>query len=122
MWSRRTIRAPVFTGRSFCERQLGVRFILLVPQLATTLYPNLIAQTSANANTIVRAPLMFVRGGDVYPGDYLNLAGYYGFYWSSVGITSNYAYDLSFDPYQVGPSGSGGWYSGFSVRCVALGG
>ena len=35
VWPRRTTRAPVFTGR---ERQLGVRFILLVPQLATALF------------------------------------------------------------------------------------
>ena len=35
---KRTTRAPVFTGRSFCERQLGVRFILLAPQLATALF------------------------------------------------------------------------------------
>ena len=45
-----TTRAPVFTGRSFCERQLGVRFILLVPQLATTLFSKiklLFGQTKA---------------------------------------------------------------------------
>ena len=38
VYPRRTTRAPVFTGRSFCERQLGVRFILLAAQLATTLF------------------------------------------------------------------------------------
>ena len=122
MWPRRTTRAPVFTGRSFCERQLGVRFILLVPQLATTLYPNLITQTSANANTIVQAPLMFVRGGEVIPGDYLRRAGYASYYWSSIGYDSYSAYDLYFYSGGVTPSNYGIRYNGFSVRCVALGG
>ena len=65
---------------------------------------------------------MFVRGGDVNPGRYLDLAGYYGFYWSSVGRSSSGAYDLIFDSGFVTPSNYGTRYVGFSVRCVALGG
>ena len=122
MGLKRTIRAPVFTGRSFCERPLGVRFILLAAQLATTLYPNLITQTSANANTIVQAPLLFVQGGYVRPGDDLDGAGYYGNYWSSVGRNSSYAYRLYFYSGNVYPSGNFYRYRGFPIRCVALGG
>ena len=66
---------------------------------------------------------MFVRGGYVYPGDYLNSAGYLGYYWSSVGFLSSSAYALRFDPGGVSPSYNYNLqYTGFSVRCVALGG
>ena len=66
---------------------------------------------------------MFVRGGNVNPGNYLGGAGYVGDYWSSVGNTSNYAYYLNFNPNGIYPSiGYGLRNSGFSVRCVALGG
>ena len=85
-------------------------------------FSNLITQTSANTNTIVRAPLMFVRGGRVWPGGYLDGAGYYGYYWSSVGHNSFYAYYLSFDSGSVDPSLYDRRYFGFSIRCVALGG
>ena len=84
-------------------------------------FSNLITQTSANANTIVQAPLMFVRGGYVYPGGSLGDAGYRGFYWSSVGGSSSYAYYLYFDSGNVSPSSFGRYY-GQSVRYVALGG
>ena len=43
-------------------------------------FSNLITQTSANTNTIVQAPLMFVRGSYVDPGGYLDAAGSYGYY------------------------------------------
>ena len=46
-------------------------------------FSNLITQPSAKAKTIVQAPLMFVRGGSVYPGYYLGYAGVDGSYWSS---------------------------------------
>ena len=85
-------------------------------------FSNLITQTSANANTIVQAPLMFVRGGYVYPGDDLDGAGYGGFYWSSVGRSSSDAYYLGFDSGYVNPSYYRYRHNGFSVRCVALGG
>ena len=85
-------------------------------------FSNLITQTSANANTIVQAPLMFVQGGYVSPGRPLYLAGNTGYYWSSVGYDSNRAYYLLFNPSGVDPSYDFYWYGGFSVRCVALGG
>ena len=85
-------------------------------------FSNLITQTSANADTIVQAPLMFVRGGYVYPGSNLYGAGNDGDYWSSVGRSSSRAYYLLFYSGYVDPSGSDLRYYGFSVRCVALGG
>ena len=65
---------------------------------------------------------MFVRGGYVSPGYYLDYVGYDGYYWSSVGRTSSGAYYLLFGSGDVYPSGSYYRYFGFSVRCVALGG
>ena len=84
-------------------------------------FSNLITQTSANTNTIVQAPLMFVRGGYVDPGNILYDAGY-GYYWSSVGYYSSGAYYLYFYPDGVGPSNFSGRHFGYSIRCVALGG
>ena len=85
-------------------------------------FSNLITQTSANANTIVQAPLMFVRGGVVNPSSGLDVAGYRGGYWSSIGSNSVYAYYLYFNPDQVYPSYVYYRYGGYSLRCVALGG
>ena len=85
-------------------------------------FSNLITQTSANVNTIVQAPLMFVRGGYVDPGGYLRYAGNYGRYWSSVGRNRYDAYSLYFRSGNVSPSGNNTRYDGFSIRCVALGG
>ena len=65
---------------------------------------------------------MFVRGGNVYPGNYLSNAGSHGYYWSSVGRSSSYAYRLYFNSGNVYPSYGSDRYFGFSVRCVALGG
>ena len=65
---------------------------------------------------------MFVRGGNVYPGRALGIAGNGGGYWSSVGAGSYDAYYLSFGSGGVLPSGDYGRYFGQSVRCVALGG
>ena len=65
---------------------------------------------------------MFVWGGYVNPGYYLYNAGYYGYYWSSVGYNSYLAYGLYFTPYGVSPSNINDRYGGQSVRCVALGG
>ena len=64
---------------------------------------------------------MFVRGGDVNPGNYLRGAGNFGYYWSSVGRSSSYAYSLYFYSGYVDPSDVNSRYYGFSVRCVALG-
>ena len=64
---------------------------------------------------------MFVRGGYVDPGNILYDAGY-GYYWSSVGRYSSYAYNLSFYSGGVYPSDSPSRYYGQSLRCVALGG
>ena len=83
-------------------------------------FSNLITQTSANANTIVQAPLMFVRGGLVNPGLYLSGAGSTGSYWSSVGRSSSHAYNLYFNSGGVTPSVYSTRYGGFSVRCVAV--
>ena len=85
-------------------------------------FSNLITQTSANANTIVQAPLLFVRGGYVSPGLSLYYAGYVGIYWSSVSDYSDVAYSLYFTSGVVYPSNYDYRYSGLSVRCVALGG
>ena len=65
---------------------------------------------------------MFVQGGDVDPGNYLGGAGTYGCYWSSVGRSSSYAYNLYFDSGHVNPSDYLTRYYGHFVRCVALGG
>ena len=70
----------------------------------------------------MQAPLMFVRGGGVNPGNYLYDAGLYGSYWSSVGRSSSYAYGLGFYSGYVDPSNDDRRYLGFPVRCVALGG
>ena len=67
--------------------------------------------------------MLLVRGGFVDPGYYrLYDAGDLSNYWSSVGVSSNDAYDLGFNPYGVTPSDYGTRYYGQSVRCVALGG
>ena len=66
---------------------------------------------------------MFVRGGYVYPGYYyLNYAGDFGNYWSSVGRSSSGAYTLYFTSGLVYPSTDDTRYNGFFVRCVTLGG
>ena len=70
----------------------------------------------------MQAPLLFVRGGNVYPGYTLNYAGNSGIYWSSVGRSSSSAYYLYFDSGTVYPSGLNYRYFGQSIRCVALGG
>ena len=85
-------------------------------------FSNLITQTSANANTIVQAPLMFVQGGNVGSGGDLLGAGFGGSYWSSVSNNSSLAYTLYFGPSGVLPSSNEARRNGQSVRCVALGG
>ena len=84
-------------------------------------FPNLITQTSANANTIVQAPLMFVRGGYALSGDYLERSNAAGLYWSSIGNSSDFAYYLLFyTSDEVDPSTSRHRSVGLSVRCVAV--
>ena len=85
-------------------------------------FSNLITQTSANVNTIVQAPLMFVRGGYVYPGRNLRDSGNSGGYWSSVSRSNNNTDHLYFNLYGIDPSLASSQYIGYSVRCVALGG
>ena len=96
-----------------------------LPTINTTAngsFSNLITQTSANADTIVQAPLMFVRGGNVNPGNNLDNAGNDGNYWSSVGAGNYAAYSQLFLPGYVFPLSDDYRYFGFPVRCVALGG
>ena len=65
---------------------------------------------------------MFVRGGVVWPGDYLDDAGDSGYYRSSVGRIGSDAYALYFTSGLVYPSVTNSRYFGLPVRCVALGG
>ena len=87
-------------------------------------FSNLITQTSANANTIVQAPLMFVRGGYIIPDSSLSYAGSYGYYWSSESYASHNAYNLFFYSNRIDPSENFNnlRYFGYYLRCVALGG
>ena len=65
---------------------------------------------------------MFVRGGHVRPGKYLDLASLEGYYWSSDSINSDLAYRLLFALDGVYPSDYYLRELGFSIRCVAIGG
>ena len=66
---------------------------------------------------------MFVRGGYVWSGDYMDRVGYLGGYWSSVGYNDTYALSFSFYAGYVSSMLTSGYrYSGQSLRCVALGG
>ena len=83
------------------------------------------SSTGSGANSITRAPLFFVRSGEVYPTSFMANVGVGGFYWSSVARSSSYAYYSRFYSNSVDPSGnyaaySGSRYYGYSVRCVAL--
>ena len=78
-----------------------------------------ISSNTAGGTAMRSAPLFFVRSGYVSPANYLNNAGYYGNYWSSVAISSSYAYYLDFYSNYVYPSSSSIRYGGRSVRCVA---
>ena len=49
---------------------------------------------------------MFVRGGFVTPGSYLNYAANEGDYWSSVSYYSYYAYRLGFYSGGISPTGT----------------
>ena len=77
------------------------------------------SSTGSGTNSITRAPLFFVRSGYVYPTSYLDFAGYYGYYWSSVAYSSSDAYNLYFYSSNVFPSDYISRYTGQSVRCVA---
>ena len=79
------------------------------------------SSTGSGTNSIIRAPLFFVRPGYVHPeGHYLASAGNYGFYWSSVAYLSSAAYNLYFFSSDVRPSGSSYRCVGQPVRCVVL--
>ena len=78
-----------------------------------------ISSNAAGSTALVSAPLYFVRSGNVASGS-LWYAGSDGSYWSSTAYSStNSAYSLNFYSGVVTPSGSGGRYGGFSVRCLA---
>ena len=68
---------------------------------------------------ITKAPLYFVRAGNVFGGSSLYDAGYYGRYWSSVASSPSSACSLEFNPSRVSPSDNYGRYYGQPVRCVA---
>ena len=79
-----------------------------------------ISSNTTGGTAMRSAPLFFVRSGYVYPSShYLNGAGNYGYYWSSVASSSSYAYYLYFTSGSVSPSPNYYRYSGQSVRCVA---
>ena len=66
------------------------------------------------------AKVFFVRSSYVNPNNhYLNNAGNYGNYWSSVANSSSSAYALNFYSGYVDPSTNYYRYNGQSVRCVA---
>ena len=113
----RSLYSPSATARHYFATTLFLNIIL-----SRQGFSSLITQTSANANTIVQAPLMFVRGGYVRPGNDLYAAGNLGYNWSSVSGGSYSAYYLLFSSGGVYPSVSNARYYGLSVRCVALGG
>lgn len=83
----------------------------------------LIAKYSATTtNTLVSAPLYFVRGGMVWRDSYLfSHAGNNGYYWSSSPDANGAdAYTFFFsDTSNISPSTSNHRYFGFSVRCIA---
>ncbi len=64
-------------------------------------------------------PLWFVRGGEVYSGNF-GKSGYDGYYWTSTVNSSEVAYGLWFRSSWVLPTDTNGQRSyGFSIRCVA---
>ena len=73
---------------------------------------------TGNGNKLVQSPLYLVRSGNVYDGS-LNIAGYYGGYWSSTVFYANLAYYLYFRSDNVNPAYDYSRYGGWSVRCVS---
>ena len=81
----------------------------------------LITAGSITASTITGSPYYFLRSGH-YNGDYgavYNTGGDGGYWSSTSGSNSSYAYVLLFSSSNVSPSDANGRCSGFSVRCVA---
>ena len=75
--------------------------------------------STSNGTGLINSPVYMVRSGHVSDGS-LNLAGYYGAYWSSTVSNANVACTLDFRSDYVSPaSDSYGRYSGRSVRCVS---
>ena len=77
-----------------------------------------IGDDAAGGAAMRSAPLFFVHSGYVSPSYYLNSAGRDGHYWSSVGVSSSTAYNLTLNSDSVRPSYLENGYFGFSVRCV----
>ena len=77
-----------------------------------------ISYTTNGFNNLRKAPLWFVRSGNLY-GSILRSPGVYGSYWSSTVNSSDSAYDLLFNSSNVWPSNSGNRYVGWSIRCIA---
>ena len=73
---------------------------------------------SAGATALTEAPLYFIPAGYVGFGSLL-YAGSNGYYWSSTAVSSNSAYDLSFNSRGVYPSNYDYRYYVQSVRCLA---
>ena len=69
-------------------------------------------------STLSKAPYYFIPAGYVRSGS-LDLAGNYGYYWSSTAFSSNVAYYLGSYSSRVYPSNNANRYSGYSVRCLA---
>ena len=74
---------------------------------------------TSNSDKLVQSPLYLVRSGYVVDGGSLNVAGYYGYYWSSTVGGAHVAYYLAFRSYFVDPAYYGNRYYGWSVRCVS---
>ena len=82
----------------------------------------LTSSPTSGSNNIVKAPLFFVRSGNVLPSShYLYGAGNNGRYWSSVAYSSSNACTLYFSSSSVTPSNNNGRHYGYGVRCVAPG-
>ena len=74
--------------------------------------------STSNGTGLINSPVYMVRSGYVNDGS-LNLAGYFGYYWSSTVSSANYAYNLVFRSDNVYPANGNGRDNGRSVRCVS---
>ncbi len=70
---------------------------------------------------LLQAPLYFVRGGYVRNSGSLYLIDLYGEYWSRVSSSGSDAYALDFLSSRANPSDDYYRYSGYLLRCVAIG-
>jgi len=63
-------------------------------------------------------PLYFLYGGGADADSVAN-AGGRGYYWSSTGTSSTFAYNLGFYPATIVPSRNSYRHAGTSIRCLA---